>query len=68
MNLQRGAVNEDQAKKVGKWLQGTEIAVTFPEEAQIFLSSEMCRPALGPTRLQINVNKRLLIEGKAAEA
>jgi len=39
LNLERGGVNEDQAKKgrwvwvLGKWLQGTDIAVTFPEEA-----------------------------------
>lgn len=73
MDWERDGVKEDQAKKgrwvwaLGKGLQGTEIALPFPEEAEIFLSSEMSRPVVGPTRLQINVNTRLLIEGKAAE-
>jgi hypothetical protein len=73
INSERDGVNEHPAKRedvwvLGKRLHGTEMAVTFPEEARIFLSSEMSRPALCPTRLQINVNTRLFMEGKAAEA
>ena len=53
MNLESDGVNEDQTKK-GRWVwvlgerqQGTTIAVTFPQEAHISLSSDMSRPALG---------------------
>jgi hypothetical protein len=53
---------------VGKRLRGSEIAVTFLEEAQIFLSSDMSRPALGPNQTPNQCQYEIIYRGQSGRS